>query len=115
MNPALPRRRADAAECTARSGEPVRAYRHLSRRLLGDLNLTRYLAEIIDDLRIAPSDMCVEIAHELVARTSRTVESALRDLRETGVRTVLSAVDGECDPEQIVEYGFDELRLARRL
>ena len=28
---------------------------------------------------------------------------------------MLSAVDGECDPKQIVEYGFDELRLARRL
>jgi EAL domain-containing protein (putative c-di-GMP-specific phosphodiesterase class I) len=112
---AVLRRTAAAAARTARSGAHVHAYGHLSRRLLGDLNLTRYLTEIIDDLRIAPSDLCVEIAHELVARTSRTVESALRDLRETGVRTVLSAVDGECDPKQIVEYGFDELRLARRL
>ena len=36
-------------------------------------------------------------------------------MRETGVRTVLSAVDGECEVNQIVEYGFEELRLARRL
>jgi EAL domain-containing protein (putative c-di-GMP-specific phosphodiesterase class I) len=28
---------------------------------------------------------------------------------------VLSAVDGECEVNQIVEYGFDELRLARPL
>jgi diguanylate cyclase (GGDEF)-like protein len=112
---AVLRRTAAAAARTARNGAHVHAYGHLSRRLLGDLNLTRYLTEIIDDLRIAPSDLCVEIAHELVARTSRTVESALRDLREAGVRTVLSAVDGECDPNEIVEYGFDEIRLARRL
>jgi EAL domain-containing protein (putative c-di-GMP-specific phosphodiesterase class I) len=112
---AVLRRTAAAAARTARNRAHVHAYGHLSRRLLGDLNLTRYLSEIIDDLRIAPSDLCVEIAHELVARTSRTVESALRDLREAGVRTVLSAVDGECDPNQIVEYGFDEIRLARRL
>ena len=44
-----------------------------------------------------------------------TVESALRDLREAGVRTVLSAVDGAFEVNQIVEHGFDELRLARRL
>ena len=61
---------------------------------------------------IAPSDLCVEIAHALIARPSATVERALRDLRETGVRTVLSAVDGECEVNEIVEYGFDELRLA---
>ena len=28
---------------------------------------------------------------------------------------VLSAVDGECEVNQILEYGFDELRLARPL
>ncbi len=39
----------------------------------------------------------------------------LRDLRDVGVRTVLSEVDGECEVNEIVEYGFDELRLARRL
>ena len=28
---------------------------------------------------------------------------------------MLSAVDGACEVNEIVEYGFDELRLARRL
>ena len=28
---------------------------------------------------------------------------------------MLSGVDGECEVNEIVEYGFDELRLARRL
>ncbi len=82
---------------------------------MGDTHLARYLTEIVDDLGIAPSDLCVEIAHTLIARPSRRVESALRDLREIGVHTVLSAVDGECEVNQIVEYGFDELRLARGL
>jgi diguanylate cyclase (GGDEF)-like protein len=112
---AVLRRTVAAATRTARGGLQVRAYGHLSRRLLGDVDLTRYLTEIIDDLGIAASDLCVEIAHDLVARPSRAVDSALRDLREAGVRTVLSAVDGECEVNQIVEYGFDELRLARRL
>jgi EAL domain-containing protein (putative c-di-GMP-specific phosphodiesterase class I) len=43
------------------------------------------------------------------------VESTLRTLREIGVRIVLSGLDGECEVNEIVEYGFDELRLAPRL
>jgi diguanylate cyclase (GGDEF)-like protein len=112
---AVLRRTVAAAARTARSGVQVRAYGYVSRRLLGDADLARYLTEIIDDLGIAPSDLCVEIAHEFIARPSRTVERALRDLREAGVRTALSGVDGECEINEIVEYGFDELRLARRL
>jgi diguanylate cyclase (GGDEF)-like protein len=112
---AVLRRTAAAAARTARSGMRVRAYGHLSRRLIGDVQIERYISEIVDDLGIAPSDLCVEIAHVLVARPSRTVKSTLRALREIGVRTVLSGVDGECEVNEIVEYGFDELRLARRL
>ena len=93
----------------------MRAYGHLSRPLIGDAVVARYLAEIIDELRMAPSDLCIEIAHPLIARPSRQIERALRDLRATGARMVLSAVDGPCDRNQIVEYGFDERRLARRL
>ena len=74
-----PRRPRRAA---ARNGQRVRAYGHLSRRLLGDVNVERYLAEIVDDLGIAPSDLCVEIAHPLVTRPSRTVDGTLRALRE---------------------------------
>ena len=112
---AVLRRAAAAAARAARSGLRVRAYGHLSRRLIGDADLERYLTEIVDDLGIAPSDLCVEIAHSIVARPSRRVEGTLRTLRDIGVRTVLSAVDGECEVNEIVEYGFDELRLARRL
>ncbi len=112
---AVLRRTVAAAARTARGGAQVRPYGHLSRRLLGAVDLTRYLNEIIDDFGIAPSDLCVEIAHGLVARPSRAVERALRDLRASGVRTVLSAVDGECEVNQIIEHGFEEIRLAMRL
>ena len=112
---AVLRRTAAAAARTARSGQRVRAYGHLSRRLIGDVAIEHYLTEIVEDLGITPSDLCVEVAHALVARPSRRVESTLRTLRDIGIRTVLSAVDGECDVNEIVQYGFDELRLARRL
>jgi diguanylate cyclase (GGDEF)-like protein len=112
---AVLRRTVAAAARTSRSGTRVRAYGHLSRRLLGDIGLTRYLTEIVDDLGVAPSSLGVEISHHLLARPSRTIASALRDVRAAGVRTVLSAVDGDCEVNQIVEYGFDEFRLARRL
>jgi EAL domain-containing protein (putative c-di-GMP-specific phosphodiesterase class I) len=112
---AVLRRTAAAAARAARSGPRVRAYGHLSERLLVDGDVARYLAEIVDELRIAPSDLCIEIAHALVARPSRRIVRGLRDLSGTGIRMVLSAVDGECEANQIVEFGFDELRLARRL
>jgi diguanylate cyclase (GGDEF)-like protein len=112
---AVLRRTVAAAARASRAGTRVRAYGHLSRRLIGDINVERYLTEMVDDLGIDPSDLCVEIAHVLVARPSRTVKSTLHGLREIGIRTVLSGVDGECDVNEIVEYGFDELRLARRL
>jgi EAL domain-containing protein (putative c-di-GMP-specific phosphodiesterase class I) len=112
---AVLRRTAAAAARTARNGVQVRAYGHLCRRLLGDVNLTRYLIEITEDFGIAPSDLHVEIAHELVARPSRPVESALGEIREAGIRTVLSGVDGSFEVDQLVGHGFDELRLARRL
>jgi diguanylate cyclase (GGDEF)-like protein len=112
---AVLRRTAAAAARSARSGVRMRAYGHLSRRLIGDGDVERYIGEIVGDLGIAPADLCVEVAHALVARPSRRVEGTLRGLREFGVRTVLSAVDGGCEVNEIVQYGFDELRLARRL
>jgi EAL domain-containing protein (putative c-di-GMP-specific phosphodiesterase class I) len=112
---AVLRRTAAAAARTARTGLRASAYGHISRRLIGDVHVERYLTEIVDDLGIAPSDLCVEVAYALVARRSRAVESTLRMLREIGIRTVLSGVDGECDVNEIVEHGFDELRLAPRL
>ena len=60
---AVLRRTAAAAAGATRSGVRLHAYGHLSRRLLGDADVERYLTEIIDDLGIAPSDLCVEIAH----------------------------------------------------
>jgi EAL domain-containing protein (putative c-di-GMP-specific phosphodiesterase class I) len=112
---AVLRRTAAAAARSARSGVPIRAYGHASRRLLGDTTADRYLLEIIDDLGVAPANLCIEVAHAIVARPSRTIESALRTLREVGARLVLSGVDGECDVNEIVAYGFDEVRLDRRL
>jgi diguanylate cyclase (GGDEF)-like protein len=112
---AVLRRTAAAAARTARNGLRVCAYGHLSRRLIGDVDIERYLSALIEDLGITPSDLCVEIAHTLVARPSRTVQSTLRALREIGVRTVLSGVDGQCDANEIVEYEFNQLRLSPRL
>ncbi len=112
---AVLRQTAAAAAHTARNGLRVCAYGHLSRWLLGDVGIERYLTEIIDDVGIAPSELGVEIAHALVARPSRAVASTLRALREIGIRTVLSGVDGQCEVNEIVEYEFEELRLAPRL
>src|SRR3954453_5640448 len=109
------RRTAAAAANTTRNGLRVCAYAHLSRRLIGDVDIERHLCELIDDLGIAPSDLRVEIAHALVARPSRTVASTLRAVRDIGVRTVLSGVDGQCEVNEIVEYEFDQLRLSARL
>ncbi len=109
------RRTAAAAARSARRGEHVRAYGHVSRRLLGDLDVERYFGEIADELALAPSDLCVEVAYQLVTRRSPAVAGALHAFRDAGFRIVLSNVDVECEVSTIVGYGFDEVRLARRL
>lgn len=112
---AVLRRTAAAAARAARRGTPIRAYGHISRRLLGDADVERYLVEIADDLALPMSELHVEVAHSYVTRHSRVLQTTLRSLREAGMRIVLSAVDGECDPNDIVAYGFDELRLSPAL
>jgi diguanylate cyclase (GGDEF)-like protein len=112
---AVLRRTAAVAARVARRGGRARVYGHLSRRLIGDARLDHYLGEIAAELALPIADICVEVAHPVVARGSNAVKSALRVVRETGMRVVLSGVHGECDVNEIVEYGFDELRLARRL
>ena len=71
---AVLRRTAAAAARAARGGLHLRVYGHLSRRLIGDADLERYLTEIVDDLGIAPSDLCVEVSQALIARPPRRVE-----------------------------------------
>jgi EAL domain-containing protein (putative c-di-GMP-specific phosphodiesterase class I) len=39
----------------------------------------------------------------------------MRSLRDVGIRAVLSEVHGECDVNEIVDHGFEQLRLARQL
>jgi diguanylate cyclase (GGDEF)-like protein len=112
---AVLRRTAAVAARVARRGSQARAYGHLSRRLVGDPRLDQYLAEISGELAISMTDLCIEIAHPIVARGSVAVKSALRAVREAGARTVLTGLHGECDVSEIVEHAFDELRLARRL
>jgi diguanylate cyclase len=109
------RRTAAAAFRSTRNGRAIRVYGHLSRRLLTDADVERYLVEIIDDGGVSPSDVRVEIAHETVTRPSRTVERGLRTLHKIGVGLVLTGVDGEFDVNQIVDLQFDLLRLAPRL
>jgi EAL domain-containing protein (putative c-di-GMP-specific phosphodiesterase class I) len=112
---AVLRRTVAAAVRTARGGLPAVAYGHVSRRLIGDRDFDRYLTEIVADLGIPPSGLCVEIDHRVIARPSRAVQGTIRTLHEIGIRTVLSGVDGACEVNEIVDYGFDEIRLARRL
>jgi diguanylate cyclase (GGDEF)-like protein len=111
----LRRTAAVAARTARRGGGQVRVYGHLSRRLIGDPRLDQYLAEISGELTISMADLCIEVAHPIVARGSVAVKSALRAAREAGVRTVLTGLHGEGDVNEIVEHAFDELRLARRL
>lgn len=94
---------------------PARLYAHLSRRLVGDRGLERHLVEVADENRLRPEQLFVEIGQRLVARRSKVVASALRSLREIGTRMVLTGVDQECGVNDVVEHGFDELRLSDRL
>ena len=110
---AVLRRTAAVAARRARRRPRVRAYGHLSCRLLGDVRIDRYLIEIAEDLSLAPGELFVEVSHQVVARSSHAVRGALLALQEAGIRTVLSELHGECDVNEIVEHGFDELRLAR--
>lgn len=110
---AVLRRTAAAAARVARRGSTVRAYGHLSRRLLGNVDIEHFLVEIANDLVLANSSLCCEIAYPLVARSTPSTRSALRALHDLGIRTVLSDVDGTCDANDLVENGFDEIRFAR--
>lgn len=110
---AVLRRTAAAAARVARRGSAVRAYGHLSRRLLGNVDIEHFLVEIANDLVLANSSLCCEIAYPLVAHGTPSTRSALRALHDLGIRTVLSEVDGTCDANDLVEHGFDEIRFAR--
>ena len=110
---AVLRRTAAAAARVARRGATVRAYGHLSRRLLGNVDIEHFLVEIANDLVLANSSLCCEVAYPLVAHGAPSTRSALRALHDLGIRTVLSGVDGTCDAHDLVENGFDEIRFAR--
>ena len=84
-------------------------------QIKADPRLDHYLTEIASELALSTADMCLEIAHPVVARASTAVKSALHAIREAGARIVISGVHGECDANEIVEHRFDELRLARHL
>ena len=108
---AVLRRTAAAAARVARRGSTVRAYGHLSRRLLGNVDIEHFLVEIANDLVLAK--LVAVLRNCLSARRARAHRrrdprcAALHDL---GIRTVLSEVDGTCDANDLVENGFDEIR-----
>ena len=97
----------------ARAG--LRAYVHLSARLLADDQIDRYLGEIADEQRFALGNFYIEVAQSLLGEGRRAGSDAARLQRELGVQTVLSGVDRVCEVNDIVDFDFDELRLARRL
>ena len=101
------------AAAAARAG--VRAYVHVSGRLLADEQFDRYVTEIAEEHRLSLNDFSLNIAQSLVAQSTRSGWDAVRVQRELGVRTVLSGVDRVCEVNDIVDFGFDEIRLARRL
>jgi EAL domain-containing protein (putative c-di-GMP-specific phosphodiesterase class I) len=109
----LRRTAAVSARAARRGGGNARSYGHLSRRLVGDPALEGYLAEIARDLGLAASDLYVEIAHPLLGRGDRVLRGALSALRDVGVKTVLTDVQGECDADDIAQHGFEQVRLAR--
>ena len=112
----LRRTAAVAARAARRGGGHARSYGHLSRRLIGDAALEGYLAEIARDLGLA----AVRPLRRDRASVARTAAPCARE-RAAGVctrsasKTVLTDVQGECDADEIVQHGFDEVRLARRL
>lgn len=106
---------AAAVRAAARDGGPVRVYAHLSRRLIGDRGLEHYLTEIAHDNGLQTGQLFVEVAQRLVARRSKVVDGALAALREAGARLVLSGVDQGCGVNDVVEHGFDEVRLSPSL
>jgi diguanylate cyclase (GGDEF)-like protein len=112
---AVLRRTAAVAARFARRGARVRAYGHISRRLIGEPRLDYYLAEIAADLALTSSDIGVEISHALLTHGPQSVKSTMHSLHDVGVCAVLSDVHGECDVNEIVDLGFSELRLARGL
>lgn len=106
---------AAAVRRAARDGGSWRVYSHLSRSLIGDRSLEHYLAEIAHDNGLQAEQLFVEVGQRLVTRRSKAVEGALRALREAGARVVLSGVDKGCGVNDVVEHGFDEVRLSPSL
>ena len=70
-----------AAARRARGGEQLRVYAHLSRRLLADEQLERYLSEIVEDLALADGQFCAGIAQPLVMHPARSLPETLGALR----------------------------------
>ena len=99
----------------ARGGGQLRVYAHLSRRLLADEQLERYLSEIVEDLALADGQLCACIAQPLVTHPARSLPETLESLRARGIRLVLTDVGYERDATDIVPHGFAELRLSREI
>ena len=90
-------------------------YAHLSRRLLADEQLERYLSEIVEDLALADGQFSACIAQPLVTHPARSLPETLASLRARGIRLVLTDVGYEHDATDIVPHGFAELRLSREI
>ncbi len=114
MDLAVIRDAAAAVARRARFGDVLRVYGHLSRRLLADLELERYLSELVDDLGLQPHQLCASIAQPQVSRASSSFRGVLRALRDQGFRLVLTDAGSDWDIGDIVEFGFAEVRLARQ-
>jgi diguanylate cyclase (GGDEF)-like protein len=98
-----------------RSEQPLRTYVHCSGRLLAGEHPEMHLAQVADAIGLPYDRLAVEISQALLARRSRAVSAAVHALHETGVRLVLTDVADVWDVNDIVQYGFREIRLARRV
>ena len=112
---AVLRRTAAVAARRARRRPRVRAYGHLSRRLSATYASTAISSKSPKILRSRRASCSSKSHIRSSPRRSHAVRGALLALREAGIRTVLSELHGECDVNEIVEHGFDELRLAPSL
>jgi EAL domain-containing protein (putative c-di-GMP-specific phosphodiesterase class I) len=98
-----------------RAGRRLRVYGHLSRRLLGDAELERYLVEIIEDLALTPEQFGAEIDRPLLVGSSHVLASVLRAVHDHGMRLVLTAPASDLELADAVQFGFDEVRLPPHL
>jgi len=109
------RETAAALMLTTRRGEQRCLYTPASRRLIADVRTEQYLSEIADAFYLTVSQLHLQVARPLLDQRTPSLQDALRSLRDVGITLVLTAGEDVSDAELLVEHGFHELHLSRRV